>query len=194
MSINSSGDGHSSSGNDSDSFDDDSSLTQMMTLALVRVRRRLVLGQSFSLFLGTTSSSHGKARYSEKLKPKKTVCVSANIKVPVSSDFPELFSPDDFDQLDIRIRLERGGFPYAECALDFDHLSEKNNQLYAQYKVDLRKKIKLNKSDSFISKKGSCDTDLFLDGVQNDIPSVEIGDSAIVLETGTGDFLLGDFQ
>ncbi len=138
---------------------------------------------------------HGKLQYREKVsKNKEEERLWGGVKIPLSSTVPAVGSVEEAASLLIIGTLSRSGIPYAECQFVFDELEEDDHNgeinTFAEYKLDIRSKIKDGEEDLRI-KKGNCDVDLLTAGTQSGVPAVEdedtidVSENSVVFLTGT---------
>jgi len=136
------------------------------------------------------SLAGGKLDY--RVESKETR-LSVNVKIPLPSTLPAIADSTAAAAAALEVALSRSGVEYAVCDLayntshDDDH---DDDSLHAEYRVDVRQRT----GRSLREKKGSCDTDLAVEGIQAGIPAVEVGDTLSVRLEGGASFLTGTVQ
>ena len=116
--------------------------------------------------------------------------LQVNVKVPLPSTLPALADRAAAESALLEIGFARAGTEYAVCSFSIDDDSDgAENPLRPEFKVD----IKLKRTNLRL-KKGACDTDLAIDGIQSGIPSPVEGDTIAVRIEGETAFLTGTVQ
>lgn len=115
------------------------------------------------------------------------------VKIPVSlTSALGIVDQTAAENADVRLILSRGGTDFAECFLEFDEVEDEDGEIEAEFKVDVR-----IKKGSVQAKKGVCDTDLAIAGIQSGVPDAQADDvaTARIVAGGTPtDFLQGTFE
>ena len=136
------------------------------------------------------SLAGGKLDY--RLERKETR-LSVNVKIPLPSTLPAIADSTAAAAAALEVALSRSGVEYAVCDLAFNPSDEDDHDddsLHAEYRVDVRQRV----GRSLREKKGSCDTDLAIEGIQAGIPAVEVGDTLNVRLEGGAAFLTATVQ
>jgi len=114
------------------------------------------------------------------------------VKIPFPSSALGIIDETAAEGADIRLILSRAGFDFAECFLEFDEIEEEDDEVQAEYKVDVR-----IKKGAVQAKKGVCDVDLSTAGIQSGVPDAQADDVATARLVAGGtptDFLQGTFE
>ncbi len=134
----------------------------------------------------------GKARYeseTEGRKSERKLTIQVKRKYAADETVPATAPA-------VNASLIRNSVEYADCTLKFDRYVTKYGKTYAEYKLDLREKVRRGLT-TLRSKKGSCDLNLSLEDSQNGLPDIASGDQVLVFETDSenvvSQILEGDF-
>ena len=146
---------------------------------------------------GEDTRAKGHARRKAKIRGDRSRDrIKIKVNVPIPSSNPELASEDAASSLSLMALFSREGSPYASCSLEFDEVEQKDNGPVAEYKTDIRIRTREGRDDRLRVKKGSCDTDISTDTLEQGVPNVSAGDTIEILEvteSGQNSFLSGSF-
>ena len=142
--------------------------------------------------MSRVEGSFASGKLDERVERKETR-LSVNVKVPLPSTLPPLADSSSAASAALEVALSRSGIEYAVCDMLFnthDDDDHDDDSRHAEYRVDVRQRI----GRSLRERKGSCDTDLTIAGIQAGIPAVEVGDTLAVRIEGGAAFLTGTVQ
>jgi hypothetical protein len=165
-----------------------------------------VIHTKFKAIESVTTSAHGTARRKAEFKKRSLYRdrIVAMMVVPLPSVTPAIADEAAAATADIRLSLSREGVKYAECLMPLSALESETEEgvttLSAQYKVDIEI-TKKKRGTSMRVRRGSCDTDLATEGLQQGVPQLKKGDIATIGSAVAGeteivltDFLTGSFK
>lgn len=139
--------------------------------------------------IGSTddSSERGQIKVDRRTKFKRGVLrsddFSAKVEIPVPLLVGGVTNVSDASAADVEAHFARGGVEFAVCQLGLDELEEEDDNLQAEYKVDIRTEVKNGVARTRV-KHGSCDTNLLVPGSENSIPDLREGDAVTVFVNG----------
>lgn len=152
------------------------------------------LSTTLSAAEGVDTESKGRVHWTTKEKGEKTRDrLQAKVIIPLPSVVPLVATPQDAQELEVRLVLSREGTAYAHCLLPLQNVGEEKEGLRkARYVLHLEQKIQHHEVREVNHKGGSCDLDLAQEGIQEGIPRPVAGDTIDVDADGSV-FLHGQF-
>ena len=140
----------------------------------------------FSAVAPYAGAAAGKADYriQVQLRGRTRTRFTSNVAISLPDAALSMADTAAAEGSDIRLRILRTGSLVAECYLPFNvvRASPLDDQvLVAHFKVDLESRV-VNSQSSLVARKGACDVDPMVGGIQAGVPAVAKGDVVQVVE------------
>ncbi len=147
---------------------------------------RSQLKARFTAPVGVSTTAYGKVQYKVEKRKKR---LQVMVHIPLPSTNPSILDQTAAASAVALVKFSRDGAAFAQCVLmlddDSDDEDDDTSADAAEFKLDLYSKT----NRTFREKKGTCDTDLSIDGIQAGMPLLEVDDVVAISLEGGANFL-----